>query len=314
MKYNVDFGRKRQIIDFKDHIVYSTVKDLNGEPLALEMSLMMHNGNSELKAAAGYDDSETIHRKPVIIWLSGGGYRGVDNNMMIGETQFLADAGFCIASVYYRSSAQGHFPAQLIDVKTAIRFLRAHANEYNLDPNRIGVMGRSAGGHLSTMAGINLEGYDSEEWASYSSDIQAVYNMFGPMDLLSLLEKEEKDIKNNPNHRWKCVEESHGGVLFGGKYDEVMKEKAIKASPTYLINEKTRMAPLLMMHGDSDNLIPYQYSDEFYNKLVENGFGSQSDYYLIKNAGHGSPEFFQDETKKIVLHFFCKNLGVQIKQ
>lgn len=309
MKYEVDFGRNRMNIDFLDHIVYSKVEDLDGNPLELDLSIMSHYGNTEMIAAASYNDGEPIPKRPAIIWLSGGGYRGVDKNMMVAETQFLAEAGFLVASVYYRSSAEGHWPAQLIDVKTAIRFLRAHADKYNIDANRIGIMGRSAGGHLSTMAGMNLEGYDGGEWSEYSSEIQAVFNMFGPLDMLGLLKKEDEDIKNNPNHRWKCVEESHGGVLFGGKYED-MPPKAIKSSPSYLLDEETKLAPMLIMHGDADPLIPYQMTDEFYDKLVEKGFGEQADYYLVKNAGHGTPEFFQEEAKEIVMDFFCKNLDM----
>lgn len=307
MRFYVDFGRKRDSINFVDHIIYSKVKDLDGNDLELDLSIMSQSGNSEMKAAAGYDDQEDSLKKPLIVWVSGGGYRGVDKNQMIAETQYLADAGYIVASVYYRSSAQGHFPAQIIDVKTAIRFLRAHAEEYNIDTERIGIMGRSAGGQLTTFASMNLEGYDSKEWQGYSSEVQAGYNLFGPSNLVSLLKKETEDIKNDPNHRWKTIEESHLGALLGGEPSE-FEEKSKKYSVVNLLSNKTKMAPLLIMHGDADPLVPDYISEELYNKLVECGFESQSDYYLIKNAAHGTPEFFQEEAKMIVLNFFNKYL------
>jgi pimeloyl-ACP methyl ester carboxylesterase len=310
MKYYVDFGRKRDSINFVDNIIYSKVKDLEGKPLELDLSIMSQSGNSEMKAAAGYDDQEKTSPKPLIVWVSGGGYRGVDKNQMIAETQYLADAGYIVASVYYRSSAQGHFPAQIIDVKTAIRYLRAHAEDYNIDIDNIGIMGRSAGGHLTAFAAMNMDGYDSDEWSGYSSEVQAGFNLFGPTNLVSLLHKDIEEIKDNPNHRWKKIEESHLGALLGGDSSE-FEEKSRRVSVVHLLNERIKMAPLLIMHGDSDPLIPDYISEELYDKLVKFGFGSQTEYYLIKNAGHGTPEFFQEEARVIALNFFNKYLGIK---
>lgn len=307
MKFMVDFGRKRDSINFVDHIVYSKVKDLDGNDLELDLSIMSQSGNSEMKAAAGYDDQDKAEPKPLIVWFSGGGYRGVDKNQMIAETQFLADAGFIVASVYYRSSYQGHMPAQFIDAKTAIRFLRAHSEEYNIDPNRIGVMGRSAGGHITAFLAMNLPGYDSDEWLGYSSEVQAGFNLFGPSNFVTLLHKDLTEIQNSPNHRWKKIEESHLGMILGGDSSDY-EERAKNFSIVHMLNKDTKMAPLLTMHGDSDPLVPDSTSEELYDKLVEYGFEHQSDYYLIKNAGHGTPEFFQDEAKIITLNFFNKFL------
>lgn len=85
---------------------------------------------------------------------------------MTAEMEYLVEEGYVVASMYYRSSAQGHYPDQIIDVKTALRFLRAHADQYEIDPERIGVMGRSAGGHLSAVAGMNTDGWDTENGAA----------------------------------------------------------------------------------------------------------------------------------------------------
>ncbi|PNV59871.1 hypothetical protein C0033_21570 [Clostridium sp. chh4-2] len=308
MKYYINPERRKPTINFVDHIVYSKVNDLERNPLNLELSIMSASGNSELKAAmADAKETDKVGIQPVIIWISGGGYRGVDKNQMIAEIEYLAESGYAVIPVYYRSSAQGHWPDQLIDVKTAIRFLRAHAKEYQLDPDRIGIMGRSAGGHLAAMAALNLDGYDTEEWKGYSSKVQAAYDMFGPVDVVQLMKHDRVQMENDPNYRWKTVEETHAGALMGGDPD-TMLERAKDASAVYRLEEAADMAPMLIMHGDSDWLVPPSISIEFYQKLVETGREDKVELYLLKGAGHGTPEFFQYQTKEIVTNFFDKYL------
>ena len=99
----------------------------------------------------------------MILWFNGNGFRGIDKNCQVADLEFLAEAGYAVAFVQVRSSAQGHLPAQLIDAKTAIRFLRANAGKYNLDPLRFGVAGRSAGGMIVSMLGLNDNRFLSED-------------------------------------------------------------------------------------------------------------------------------------------------------
>jgi acetyl esterase/lipase len=143
-------GNKRKSITFIDNIVYSKVySTLKSSEVELKMSIMAQYGNSEMRAAMGMQEPcDIVEKMPTIIWIPGGGWRGVDKNLMVPEMQFLAEAGYVVASIYYRSSAEAHFPAQIIDVKSAIRFLRANANKYSIDTNSIGVIGRSAGGRV----------------------------------------------------------------------------------------------------------------------------------------------------------------------
>lgn len=308
MKYFIDPGRARESINFIDNIVYSHAKDLQGEPLELKMSIMSQNGNSEMKAAAGeqYQEAKRAAR-PTILWIPGGGFRGVDKNLMVAEVQYLVEAGYIVASMYYRGSHQAHYPEQLKDVKTALRFLRAHAEEYDIDPQKIGVMGRSAGGHLSLMAAMNTPGYDTSEWSGFSSNVQAAYDLFGPGDLVTLMENDEVEMRN-PNHRWKKIEETHAGALLGGD-PATMKERAKEACVKYFINKD--MAPILIMHGDNDPLVPLAISEDTYNDICHAGLEDRVDLYVVKNGGHGTPEFFQPQTKQIALEFFNQQLRRQ---
>ena len=305
MKCMIDPGKERRSINFIDNICYSHVTDLEGRPLDLYLSLMVQNGNSEMRLADGRDDEVSTGKQPLIVWINGAGWRGCDKNLMAAEMEFLAEEGFAVACIYYRSSAQGHFPDQLIDCKTAVRFLRANADKYGIDPNRVGTIGRSAGGHLSAFMDMNLDGYGTEEYADQSDLVQCAVDMFGPVDVPTLNLIEMEAIKN-PAHRWHSMEETHGGALVGGDMATVI-ERSFAAAPIYFINEK--MAPLCILHGDQDPLVPLAISEDFYKRIKAAGMEDRCDFYILKNGGHGTREFFQPSTKKIIADFFKKHLA-----
>src|SRR5260370_16837115 len=119
---------------------------------------------------------------PAVLWLHGGGWERGDKNGSSGA-RFLASAGFVTASIYYRLSGEAKFPAAIEDCKCAIRYLRANAAQYGIDPERIGVAGASAGGHLALLVGTadekaGLEGTGG--WPNVSSGVKAVVSFFGP--------------------------------------------------------------------------------------------------------------------------------------
>lgn len=304
MRRVIDPGRARKSVNMTDNICYSHATDLEGNPLDLCLSICAKDGNSEARLAMGRDDEPPMDPMPCVVWVPGGGWRGCDKNLMVPETQFLVERGYVLASIYYRSSAQGHWPDQIVDVKTAIRFLRAHAEKYHIDPERIGVMGRSAGGHLASMAAMNLDNVPGEEWAGYSDKVQAACDLFGPVELPSLIEYDRKMVQE-PGCRWHAMEETHAGALLGVP-DAGMDEAGRTASPIFFINEG--MCPVLILHGDSDPLVPCSISEEFYRRIVEAGLGDRAELYILRHAGHGTREFFQDSTKAIIADFFDRIL------
>jgi len=299
-------GTTKKTINLIDNVVYSTVKDLNGNDLELKLSVMVQNGNSEMRIAMGEDDPREDHTpKPALIWVPGGGWRGADKNLMLGEMTEFARAGYVVVSIYYRNSAQGHWPAQIDDVRTAIRFVRANAEKFEIDPSRIGIFGRSAGGHLATFAGMNLPVENEAEWQGYSNDVQAVIDMFGPVDVGANMDIEIPRL-SDPNFRWHKLEDTHGGALIGGD-PETIRERAEAASVPNFVNGK--MAPLMILHGDNDPLVPPEVSSErLYARLEECKLEDKCEYYMVPHAGHGTREFFQDETKELMLTFWDKHL------
>ena len=304
MRFEIDPGKERRSINFLDNICYSRVTDLNGEPLELQLSLMVQNGNSEMRLAAGVDDEVSTGRQPAIVWINGAGFRKCDKNLMTAEMQFLAEAGYAVAFIHYRNSAEGLFPTQVIDCKTAVRFLRAHADEYGIDPDRIGTIGRSAGGYLSAWMAMNTDGFDTDEWAGYSSKVQDSVDLFGPVDIAAVNMLEQERIKD-PAYRWHSMEETHGGALMGGDMSTLI-ERSYADSPNNFINDK--MAPITILHGEEDPLVPVSISEDFYAQLVAAGLEDRADLYVVKHGGHGTRELFQPSTKAIIRDFFDKHL------
>lgn len=305
MRTTIDPGKERRSINFIDNICFSHVTDTQGNPLDLYLSLMVQNGNSEMRLASGVDDEVSTGLQPLIVWINGAGWRKCDKNLMVGELQYFAEHGYAVAFIQYRNSGEGHFPDQLIDVKTAVRFLRAHAAQYGIDPERIVAMGRSAGGHLASWMAMNTDGFDTKEWSGYSSRVQAAVNYFGPTNIktLNLIELERF---KNPNHRWHRIEETHGGALLGGD-PATMIERSDAASPVFHISDRT--APIIILHGDQDPLVPCSISEDFYDRLVAAGLEHQSELYIVKGGGHGTRELFQTACKERILSFLSRHLS-----
>ncbi len=295
---------QRSTLTLLDNIVYSHAKQSDGSILDLKLSILLHYGNQEMRLASGMTTDAPSEPLPAIIWVPGGAWRGTDKNQSIAEMQFLAERGFALVSMYYRSSAQAHYPAQLIDVKAAVRFLRAHAEQYHIDPNRIGMIGRSAGGYLASMVAMNNDLGESDEWSDYSSDIQACCDLFGPVDLSQLLQKTTAEV-NSGHSRWSSIKKSHEGALLGGS-EETLPKRAYEASPIHYINRA--MCPIAIFHGDQDPIVPLKISEDFYDAIVSAGMESQAEFYEVTGAGHGTREFFQDSTKQLIADFFIRQL------
>ena len=223
---------------------------------------------------------------PVIVYVHGGGWtRGDKTN---GPAFPFAAKGYVVASINHRFSQHAVFPAQIHDCKAAIRWLRANASKYGLDPDHVGVWGSSSGGHLvallGTTAGVKeLEGPGGN--AEQSSRVQAVVDWYGPTDFLTV---GAKDTRTN---------------LLGGDPQE-NKDKAVKASPMTYVSKDA--APFLIMHGDKDSTVPISQSGTFAQALQQ--AGAEATFVIVKGAGHGGPLFTSSENLKLIEDFFSKHL------
>jgi acetyl esterase/lipase len=237
---------------------------------------------------------------PVIVWIHGGAWLGGSKDGGVPALLFVGK-GYAVASINYRLSQHAVFPAQIQDCKAAIRWLRANAQTYNLNPERIGVWGASAGGHLVALLGTSGGVEDREGkggHADQSSRVQAVVDFFGPTDFLQM------DAHAVPGARLKHdPPTSPESRLIGGAIQE-NAEKVARANPIQYVTSDA--PPFLIVHGEQDPLVPCHQSELLYEALKR--ARSDATFYKIAGAGHGSPEFHTDMMRAAVLAFFDKHL------
>ena len=232
----------------------------------------------------------------VVIWIHGGSWLGGDKNSDVLPARLLSDR-YAVASLDYRFSNEATFPAQIYDVKAAVRFLRANAAKYHLDPNRFAVWGTSAGGYLAAMLGTtggvkSMEG--SAGWANQSSRVQAVIDFCGPTDFNTA------QSQAGPNNKiWFDAPGTAVYDLMGARMD---KDSLASASPvTYASKDDP---PFLIMHGDLDDAIPPAQSQELYERLRD--AGGTASYHLLRGYGHA---FAAPEHLKLVQDFLAQALS-----
>lgn len=235
---------------------------------------------------------------PAVVYVHGGAWLGGNKDMGIVPLLPFARQGYVCASLEYRLSPEARFPAQIEDVKCAIRFLRNHAVELGIDPARIGAWGPSAGGHLVALLGLApdlaaLEGTGG--WAGTSSRVQAVCDWFGPSDFLH--------IAGPPSQIDHAAPDAPEARLIGAAITEA-PALAAQASPvTYVSGDAP---PFLIMHGDSDQTVPWQQSRLLYDALLT--AGTEATFHTLPGAGHGGPAFERLATRQVVLDFFDRHL------
>jgi acetyl esterase/lipase len=251
----------------------------------------------ELKMDA-YWPMQPAEPAPAIMFVHGGGWVAGTKTGTPGMSYFLelARRGYFIASIDYRLAPTSTFPANIEDVKCAVRSLRANAAQYNLDPNRIGAWGASAGGHLVSLLGASDQaaGWDVGQYLDQSSRVQAVVDMFGIHDLTT------EYVVGNLRGLDRMVFRATSPA------DPILKQAS---STTYASADDP---PFLILHGDLDETVPYTQSQILHDALLANG--AQSDYVLVHNAGHGfsarggpiAPSYA--EIARTILGFFDQHL------
>jgi acetyl esterase/lipase len=234
--------------------------------------------------------------RPAIVQFHGGGWNHGDKSSTGLAGMRLVKAGFVLVSVDYRLSTEAIFPAQINDAKCAVRFLREHAKEYNIDPERIGAMGGSAGGHLAALLGTagdaaELEGDGGSK--GFSSKVQAVADLWGPANLASIASQGNSGtVRDTPT--------SSVSRLLGGTVSS-NKDKALAASPISYISADD--PPFLIIHGDADPTVPLAQSQEFFDALKKTGVDAT--FKIAPGFGHGVKG---EEYEKMVIEFFEKHL------
>lgn len=216
------------------------------------------------------------HRLPCVVVIHGGGWAAGRKEQHDPLTWEFARRGYISATIGYRLVPKALFPAQIEDVKCAVRFLRARAGRYGIDPDRMGAMGFSAGGHLSMMLGVmgpgdGLEGEGG--WADQPSHVQAVVNFFGPTDFASA---DFPEASRGIVARW-----------IGGTRQEKPEEYR-RASPITYVSKGD--APILHFQGTKDALVPHTQIYVMVDAMTAAGVSGRAEFIVGAGHGWGPPE------------------------
>lgn len=215
----------------------------------------------------------------------------------LSGARLLLDEGYAVASVNYRLSDEATFPAQLHDCRAAVRWLRMHAEEHNLDASRVGVWGASAGGHLAAMLGT-ADGFLREgdySAGGFSAGVRAVCDWFGPTDFLRMNDAPgamDHDAPDSPESR-----------LVGGPIREHADRVAAANPAAYVTGDS---APFLIVHGAEDDLVPRSQSELLHAALV--AARVESELIVLDGAGHGFGPDHVDAAVGPAQRFFRRRL------
>jgi acetyl esterase/lipase len=227
---------------------------------------------------------------PAILFLHGGGWRFGDRRLAPDLARHFGAYGFVMVSIDYRLSGEAQFPAAVIDTVCAVRWMKAHARNFQIDPHRIGLLGSSAGAHLALLAAFAPEAFASDEWAEQDARVAALVDGYGPSDFL------QADAHRDPDALPGCDAESAlipdplpssdptsmESIFLGAPINDV-PERVAAANPLTYASGAT--CPVLILHGDCDAHVPLHQSRLVYDGLAATG--ADVTFVEISGLGHG---------------------------
>lgn len=234
---------------------------------------------------------------PLIVYIHGGGWRAGDK-APCSAASFMVPQGYAFASINYRFSKQAVFPAQLEDCKGAVRWLRAHAGDYHIDPDRIGAWGSSAGAHLAALVAMTVDDPALQGTVggnlTFSSGVQCVCDFYGPSDFTKMEEQATAaGIVRDPTKI---------SALLGGSPKE-KPDLATAASPVSHVSKSS--PPFLILHGGKDKTVPLAQSQELADALRQAGV--EVKLIVVPGAAHGAP-FSGPQERQEIKDFFDNRL------
>jgi len=261
-------------------VVYATPTASGGQKITLKLDIQT---------------PDTTGTKPLVIYLTGGGFVQADKQGNLDQRTWIAEQGYAVASIEYRTVTNGHatYKDAVADVKSAIRYLRAHADEYGIDPANVAVWGQSAGGYLAGMTGATNgeKQFDAGDNLDRSSDVQAVVDEFGPSDL-SKLAADYDTATQNANY---IPGNSAAQWVYGQGTKKSIKDDtpAIQAAdPATHVSAKT--PPFIELHGSQDHLVSPSQTLIVHDALRAKGI--ESTRYVLVGADHGDLSFTGNTT------------------
>ena len=250
-------------------------------------------------------DKENIEF-PLILYIHGGAFMSGDKSKKLNSKLEGLQRGYALVSMNYRLSGESKFPAQIHDVKAAIRWLRANAKKYNINGSKIAVWGGSAGGYLAALAGTSGDIKELEDLElgnpEQSSRVQAVVDWCGPINFLQI---DNQFIESGKGEATENSEDSPTSRLMGKKIADIPDKTKVANPETYI---STDDPPFLIQHGTDDSYVPFQQSRNFAAKLQSVLGKEKVTINLFEGAGHGGSSFDSKENLDLVYGFLKKHL------
>lgn len=245
---------------------------------------------------------------PLFVHIHGGGFAFGDKRDDHMDAYLLGiKRGYAVASIEYRLSGEAKFPAAPLDCREAIRYIKTHAEEFCVDPNRIAVLGGSAGGNLAAMVGMNVPNgaFPGEEGKTFSCEptVQVCIDQFGPVRFEAMRDQAiANGVSEVHPHTAMMPESKYLGVDIGEAPAGLLKA----SYPGSYASEA--MAPILVQHGTADHLVPWAQSEEFVKDLCARGFGHKVEYVPLPGADHEDKRFTAPENTEVVFAFIEKHM------
>ena len=278
-----------------DELVYkrTSVTDGHrlGEPLDLTMRVLYHRDGKG--------------PRPAILFIPGGGFMSSTLRALEFYYTFFAVRGYVAAVIEYRTIGEGRYMDGVADVRDALRWLRAHAAEYGIDPERIALFGNSAGAHMAALAASapDLDTFRGDNNLDFPCDVRAVVCLYGTSDLTRVAMDMDPETQRLHTLPQACEAQYVNGVLSGlGILDN--PEEAARANPvTYVTGGEP---PFLHLHGDRDNLISPSMSLLLHNALLEHG--GISIRFVLLGENHGTAGFYTRPAMNLISGFLKEYL------
>lgn len=242
---------------------------------------------------------------PLIFHVHGGAFiKGDKRDHQVRPYLSALNDGYAVASINYRLSKEAIFPANILDMRSAVRFLRKNANKYHLNPNKFIAVGGSAGGNMIEMlcTAENANIFTSQENDLTSCSVQCGVSWFGPTDFLQMDSAVIENKVGNPDHN---QSDSFESLYLGGQITALDYHYVQSANPMTYIHKD--MPPMLLQHGNKDRFVPHQQSILFYEKAKDISTHSLV-LDILENADHGDIQFSSEENMKRVMNFIRNSI------
>ena len=266
---------KKAKIHYIPDVVYSQVPTFEKPVQPLQMDILLPQSNKPL---------------PAVIFVTGGGFISSNRARMPQLRMHLAELGYLVASINYRTTPNANFPAPIEDVKTAIRFIKSNSQRFNINSEKVSVIGDSAGGYLTAYVAVTND-----------EKIVAAVDLYGISDLTKIAADYPDKIKAQYNAAGSMTSLFVNGMpgLTGRGGSILDNEKIAATNPINYVNKNS--APMLLMHGTADRVVSPSQTDLLFQALKNNGVDAER--YIVPNADHSDDFWVQDEVFEVIVNF-----------